>query len=84
MSRVSGFATLTAGFVLIRMLGQGSLSLVSTVAVTLWFERHRGLVLGVLATGSGMLMTLVPIGSNALIDSIGWRSAGWCSPVSWR
>ncbi len=75
MSRVSGFVTLTAGFVLIRMLGQGSLSLVSTVAVTLWFERHRGLVLGVLATGSGMLMTLVPIGSNALIDSIGWRSA---------
>lgn len=73
MSQVAGFVTLAAGFVLIRMLGQGSLTLVSTVAVTLWFERRRGLVLGVLATGAGMLMSLVPVGSNALIDSIGWR-----------
>ena len=74
MSQVAGFFTLAAGFVLIRMLGQGALTLVSTVAVTLWFERRRGLVLGVLATGAGMLMSLVPIGSNALIDIFGWRA----------
>ena len=74
MSRVSGFVTLAAGFVLIRMLGQGSLMLSSTVAVTLWFQRRRGLVLGLLATGSGMLMSLVPVGSNAIISSLGWRA----------
>lgn len=75
MSGVQGFATLAAGFVLIRLLGQGSLSLVSTVAVTLWFRTRRGFVLGILATGTGMLMSLVPIGSNAVIDAVGWRSA---------
>jgi MFS family permease len=75
MSGVSGFLTLAAGFVLIRLFGQGSLMLVSTVAVTLWFRTRRGFVLGLLATGTGMLMSLVPIGSNAVIDAAGWRTA---------
>jgi MFS family permease len=75
MSGVSGFVTLAAGFVLIRLFGQGSLTLVSTVAVTLWFRSRRGFVLGLLATGTGMLMSLVPIASNAIIESVGWRVA---------
>ncbi len=75
MSGVNGFVALAAGFVLIRLFGQGSLTLVSTVAVTLWFRSRRGFVLGVLATGTGMLMSLVPIGSNAVIEAVGWRAA---------
>lgn len=73
MSTVQGFMTLALGFVGVRLLGQGSLTLVSTVAVTLWFEKRRGFVLGILATGTGMLMSLVPVGSNALIERLGWR-----------
>ena len=34
MAGVQGFVTLTIGFIAIRLLGQGSLTLVSTVAVT--------------------------------------------------
>ena len=75
MSGVGGFVTLAAGFVLIRMFGQGALTLVSTVAVTLWFRSRRGFVLGLLATGTGMLMSLVPIASNAIIEAVGWRGA---------
>lgn len=75
MSQVSGFVTLAIGFVTIRLLGQGSLTLASTVAVTLWFRRRRGFVLGILATGTGMLMSLVPVGSNTLIEALGWRTA---------
>ena len=75
MSGVTGLVTLTIGFFLIRWLGQGALTLVSTVSVTLWFERRRGFVLGILATGTGMLMSLVPLGSNALIGQLGWRGA---------
>ena len=75
MSQVSGFVTLAIGFVTIRLLGQGSLTLASTVAVTLWFRRRRGFVLGILATGTGMLMSLVPVGSNTLIEAFGWRTA---------
>lgn len=75
MSGVVGFVTLAAGFVLIRLFGQGSLTLVSTVAVTLWFRSRRGFVLGLLATGTGMLMSLVPVASNAVIETVGWRTA---------
>jgi MFS family permease len=75
MSGVVGFVTLAAGFVLIRLFGQGSLTLVSTVAVTLWFRSRRGFVLGLLATGTGMLMSLVPVASNAIIETVGWRTA---------
>jgi MFS family permease len=75
MAGVAGFVTLAAGFVLIRMFGQGSLNLVSTVAVTLWFDRRRGTMLGIYSTGMGMLMALVPVGSSLVIEAVGWRMA---------
>jgi MFS family permease len=75
MAGVAGFVTLAAGFVLIRMFGQGSLTLVSTVAVTLWFDRRRGTMLGIYSTGMGMLMALVPVGSSLVIEAVGWRVA---------
>ncbi len=75
MAGVQGIVTLTAGFVGIRMLGQGSLFLTSTVAVQLWFERRRGFAIGVLATVSSALMALVPVGLDMVIDAAGWRVA---------
>ena len=75
MSGVTGFVTLALGFVLIRGLGQGSLTLASTVAVTLWFEKRRGTMLGIYSTGLGMLMSLVPIGLSFVIEGVGWRTA---------
>jgi len=75
MSGVQGIFSLTAGFVFIRMLGQGSLSLVSTVAIQLWFERRRGLAISIAVTVSAGLMALVPFGLDAVINEIGWRKA---------
>ncbi len=75
MSGVGGFITLAAGFSLIRWLGQGSLSLVSTVAVTHWFERRRGLVFGLMMTGVSALMSLTPIFLNLAIEAYSWRTA---------
>ena len=46
MAGVQGFVTLAIGFTLIRWLGQGSLSLVCSVAIVHCFERRRGLVFG--------------------------------------
>jgi MFS family permease len=76
MAGVRGFVTLAIGFVLIRLLGQGSLTLVSTVAVTHWFERRRGTVLGVFSTGISVLMALVPVGLSVAIEAFDWR-IGW-------
>ena len=75
MSGVGGFVTLAIGFTFIRFLGQGSLSLASTVAVTHWFERRRGLAIGIYATFTSMLMGLTPVGLNFVIESSTWRTA---------
>lgn len=75
MAGVQGFVTLAIGFVAIRLLGQGSLTLASTVVVTLWFKRHRGSALGLFSTGTSILMALVPVGLSLVIESTGWRIA---------
>ena len=75
MAGVQGFVTLTIGFVLIRLFGQGSLMLASTVSVTLWFEKRRGTVLGIFSTGTAILMAIVPVGLSLVIDDFGWRVA---------
>ncbi len=75
MAGVQGILSLTAGFVFIRMLGQGSLSLVGIVSVSLWFEQKRGLALGIVLTASSALMALVPVALSFLIGEFGWRQA---------
>lgn len=81
MAGVQGFVTLAIGFVAIRLLGQGSLMLVSTVAVTLWFEKRRGTVLGIFTTGTAIVMALVPVGLSLIIEGYGWRVAWLTSAV---
>ena len=92
MSGVQGLITLTIGFFFIRMLGQGSLSLASTVAISRWFDRRRGLALGIAMTVSSALMALVPVALSFTIDEVGWRTAWLVAagtialvvvPISW-
>ncbi len=73
MSLVAGVVTLTIGFVGIRMLGQGSLSLVATNAVAPWFERRRGLAIGIVTAVGSSLIALVPLLATTVIGSAGWR-----------
>ena len=75
MSAVTGFVTLLIGFVGIRMLGQGALGLVSTTSVSLWFERRRGLVVGLTIAVGGALMSLAPLLLVGVIDRLGWRTS---------
>jgi MFS family permease len=73
MSGVVGIVTLFLGFAGIRMLGQGSLSLASTTAVTLWFSRRRGLALGITTAAGGAVMSLLPLVLAASIQAFEWR-----------
>lgn len=75
MSFVNGAIWLAVGFVGIRLLGQGSLSLISTVTVSLQFSHNRGTALGIFATASSALMALVPVGLALAISEWGWRTA---------
>ncbi len=74
MSFVGGVVTLTVGFVGIRMLGQGSLSLIAGVTVALRFRNNRGTALGVHSVGQQGLMALVPVALAATIAAVGWRT----------
>lgn len=75
MAGVNGLIALMVGFFAIRLFGQGSLTLASTLAVTYWFDRKRGLALGITATAMGILMSLVPVLLNVVIEAYSWRTA---------
>jgi len=81
MAGVQGLVALTVGFFAIRLTGQGSLSLVSTVSVTHWFNRKRGTALGIFSTATGIMMALVPVGLNLVIEAYSWRVAWIASAI---
>jgi sugar phosphate permease len=74
MGFIQNALMLGAGFFALRMLGQGSLGLVSKNAINQWWVRRRGLAMGItgVATallGSGTFPALV----TWMIASYGWR-----------
>ncbi|MFA9564326.1 MAG: MFS transporter [Acidimicrobiales bacterium] len=66
---------LGVAFVGIRMLGQGSLSLIGDTSISLWFQARRGRAFAIAMTVSAGLMALSPLVFTAMIDGIGWRQA---------
>lgn len=66
---------LAVGFLFIRMLGQGSLMLVSKHVVNQWWVKRRGTIMGI----SGMIVSLLGLGGfpgliNWLIPIYGWQA----------
>ena len=74
MSMVDGLVWLAIGFAGIRFLGQGALSMVSTLTVQLRFDRARGTALGIFTTASAGAMALVPVVLSLVIARWGWRA----------
>lgn len=74
MGLVQGAVTLALGFIAIRMLGQGSLSLVSNNVINQWWQQRRGAVLGISGVASSLLgLSAFPALINWLIPRLGWR-----------
>jgi len=74
MGFVRNVLMLGLGFVFIRMLGQGSLGLVSNNLINQWWVQRRGTMVGL----SGLLVSLLGLGAipgliNWLIPIYGWR-----------
>lgn len=57
------------------IVGIGTTAVVFTRAVTTWFERQRGLALGITLTGTGITATLVPLYVAFFLEHIGWKGA---------
>lgn len=66
---------ITAAFCLLRMLGPGALSLVSSSMLPFWFDRRLGLVEGLRSLGHAGSMAVVPAINLWLVNHLGWRGA---------
>lgn len=76
MSQVNGIIMLGIGFMLLRMLGQGSLSLVSSNSINQWWIRRRGIILGLSGVASALFgMGAGPNLLNWMIAQFGWRTS---------
>ncbi len=75
MSQVDHLLKLYAGFAFIRILGQGSLTLIPTTLIALWFVRRRGKATAIGSLGGALSGAAFPILIHILITNTGWRNA---------
>ena len=75
MSRVDQPPELYLGFAAIRTLGQGSLTLIPTALVALWFIRRRGKATAIASLGMVASQAILPPLTHLLISQLGWRNA---------
>lgn len=73
MGLVRGLVSLFVGFVMLRSMGQGALSLVSLHAVNIWFVRHRGTAVGMMGVGLALSMAILPPLIERGLDVFTWR-----------
>ncbi|MRH44590.1 MFS transporter [Aquibacillus halophilus] len=74
-SWVSSIWMLGFGFFMIRLFGQGSMSLIPNTLVAQWFIKKRGLALSIMTLGSFASATLFPILNTWLIQTWSWQTA---------
>ncbi|MFK8113592.1 MAG: MFS transporter [Rubripirellula sp.] len=72
-AHVNGFGTLLLVFFLLRFLGQGSLTLLSSNAIAMWFRSRIGRVSAVMSIGTALAFAWIPGWISDAIDQFGWR-----------
>jgi len=74
-STVNSLWTLLLGFFLLRVLGQGGLSLLAGNIPAMWFREKLGKVTGIVSGGFSISMAVIPAFFLTLINRLGWRAA---------
>ena len=74
-STVNSLWTLLLGFFLLRLLGQGGLSLLAGNIPAMWFREKLGVVTGIVSGGYSISMAVIPAFFLFLINRLGWRAA---------
>ena len=75
MSAVDHPVKLYFAFAALRTLGQGSLGLITSTLIALWFVRLRGRAMAIGAIGGALSIATFPVMAHALISYTGWRNA---------
>ncbi|MTI96400.1 MAG: MFS transporter [Firmicutes bacterium] len=76
MSMVASPAMLFAGFLLVRLLGQGSMTLTSSTLVPQWFVSKRGRALSIMTLGGTLSSAVLPPLNTWIIQTYHWQ-LGW-------
>lgn len=76
MSTINSVSMLFIGFFLIRLLGQGSMSLIGTTLVPQWFIKKRGRALSIVSIFGAMSLATLPPVNTWIIQNYGWEN-GW-------
>lgn len=76
-SMVTGVVTLTLAFFGLRFFGQGTLTLATSHALALRFEKNLGAVEGLRGATVSLAIAAVPQIAVLSIYTFGWRSAAW-------
>lgn len=63
------------GFLFLRLLGQGSMTLVPTTLVTQWFIKKRGVAFSLMSLGGFISSATFPIINTYLIEEYNWQFA---------
>jgi len=83
-AQVGSLVTLMIGFFLLRLLGQGGLSLLSGNIAAMWFREKLGTVTGIISSGYSVSMAVMPAFFLYLINLKGWRTAyTWLGYLVW-
>ncbi|MEZ4503490.1 MAG: MFS transporter [Dehalococcoidia bacterium] len=75
MSWAHGALLVFLAFSALRALGQGSLTINSTLLTAQWFVRRRGRAMALMGLGFPVSVAVIPPVARFLIDTIGWREA---------
>ncbi len=64
-----------AMWLIMALVGGGTTPVVWTRAVNLWFDKGRGLALGIALAGAGVAGVVAPAFATALVQQFGWQGA---------
>jgi MFS family permease len=81
MSIIISTPMLLVGFFMLRLFGQGSMSLTSLTLPPQWFIKKRGRAISIVSIGGGLSLAILPILNAWLIQNYGWRFAWWTLAV---
>lgn len=73
-STVQGWWTLLLTFLMLRFLGQGTLSLLGSNSIAMWYRSRIGRISALMSIGTAIAFAWVPGLISGSIESIGWRS----------
>lgn len=81
---VNSTLTLLIGFFLLRLLGQGGLSMLAGNLPALWFRSKLGTVAGIVSSGFSLGVAIIPSFFLYLISRLGWRTTySWLGILVW-